>query len=160
MKCDFKCQDETTSNLKVRALSNVADAKWEDLGNQEIRKRWRNRLICNREGVRLRSEGPRFQLQHGHGQCAFSAFCLSLNKTSLGFKLAKIAKVKGKGDSPVSIFYAHTRLKENLDLIPQVFWALTWQGAELKLNIKTLKVPTKRWKTGRKGIKEESDSAH
>ena len=55
------------------------------------------------------------------GQCAFSAFCLSLNKTSLGFKLAKIAKVKGKGDSPVSIFYGYQSERELDFLIPQVF---------------------------------------
>lgn len=62
------------------------------------------------------------------GQCAFSAFCLSLNKTWLGFKLAKIAKVKGKGDIPVSIFYGYQAEGELDFLIPQVFWALTWQG--------------------------------
>lgn len=57
-----------------------------------------------------------------------------------------MAKVKGKGDGLVTTYYAYQAEGESNSLIPQVCWALTWQGAELKLYIKILNAHEAEWK--------------
>lgn len=142
----------TASGIGKLEQPNSMHAKWENLSNQEIGKRWSNRT-SHREDVGLGSEGQRFQLQvSAWGR----VHLLHLAQVSTWYgwveEPADTARVKEKGDRSVSISHAQQADGNNSPGLPGIGLA----KGRTKTDHQGLSMPTKQ--SGYRKVRKERHS--